>query len=484
MILLGLVLVSCMGAAVIVWHNHRIENLLTHIVEEELTAYQIAETLEKALVNQKGFVSYYFLDNNPDWLQRLGEYRQLFKDRLAKAIAITYDPNERKIILRIDRKFGEYVKLKDQVIELFKNGETQLAMIHHQKVRTLFFSILSDCEMYKLLHDKKIKQAGYDSRIEAKRLKTIAGVSAFVISSLSLSLIIFLARRILDPLRKMVFESRLGVNKERSKDEVQMLSHSIKGLIHDAGQKHRKLEESRKHLIQSEKLALVGKLAAGMAHSVRNPLTSVKMRLFSLSRTLTLNEYQREDFDVISEEIRHVDTIVQNFLEFSRPPKLNLQWINPSQIVDLALQLLQHRLKSYDVSVNVTRNKALPKIKGDPEQLKEVIVNLIVNACEAMENGGLITIAEVIRVDEVKGRVISIELTDNGPGVPESIRDKILQPFFTTKDEGTGLGLSIASRIIEEHNGYLDFKTEVGIGTTFSIHFLLDGEGHEDHSNY
>ena len=147
-------------------------------------------------------------------------------------------------------------------------------------------------------------------------------------------------------------------------NEIKALSRAVRGLIEDVDQTHCELEKSREHLLQAEKMALVGKLAAGMAHSIRNPFTSVKMRLFSLGRTLELTDTQKEDFDVISEEIRHIDTIVQNFLEFSRPPKLKMQPISPSAVVDLALQLLEHRLKSYDVNVKVIRNHAAARDPG------------------------------------------------------------------------------------------------------------------------
>jgi signal transduction histidine kinase len=141
-------------------------------------------------------------------------------------------------------------------------------------------------------------------------------------------------------------------------------------------------------------MAMVGKLAAGMAHSVRNPFTSVKMRLFSLSRSLKLSGTQKEDFDVISEEIDHIDTIVQNFLEFSRPPKLRMQPVSPSTVVDTAIQLLRYRLESYNVKAIIHRDKMLPAVDADPDQLKEVLVNLMVNACEAMTGGGTIDIHE------------------------------------------------------------------------------------------
>ncbi|MCD6304753.1 MAG: histidine kinase, partial [Deltaproteobacteria bacterium] len=230
------------------------------------------------------------------------------------------------------------------------------------------------------------------------------------------------------------------------------------------------LEKSRETLLQAEKMASVGKLAAGMAHSIRNPLTSVKMRLFSLGRSLQLSETQRDDFSVISEEIRHIDTIVQNFLEFSRPPKLKMQWVSPSEVVDLVLELLRHRLESYNVEVSVRREYGpLPEVQGDPEQLKEVLVNLVENACEAMHGGGAIVITEEeIREGPLDSTVV-IRVADNGPGIKEAILGKVMQPFFTTKEEGTGLGLSIARRIIEEHGGTLAVESQEGAGAVFVI---------------
>jgi len=206
-----------------------------------------------------------------------------------------------------------------------------------------------------------------------------------------------------------------------------------------------------------------------MAHSIRNPFTSVQMRLFSLKRSLALTAVQKEDLDVIAEEIKHIDTIVQNFLEFSRAPKLKIQSVSASAVVDLTLQLLQHRLKSYDVDVHLMRNGDLPLIRADPEQLKEVLVNIIINACEAMQPGGAIDIVERVGRHPQLGPVVEIRLTDTGPGVSEDVRRKIFDPFFTTREEGTGLGLSIVRRIVEEHGGVVDAASVQGKGTTFTI---------------
>ena len=177
-----------------------------------------------------------------------------------------------------------------------------------------------------------------------------------------------------------------------------------------------------------------------------------------------MSSAQKDDFQVISEEIRHIDTIVQNFLEFSRPPKLIMQRINPSDVVEMVLQLLRHRLESYNVSIEVHgERESLPTIEADPEQLKEVLVNLVENACQAMNGkGGAIVITEEKTRLAPYGLAVRIKLEDNGPGMEASIREKIFQPFFTTKEEGTGLGLSIASRIVEEHGGELRVHVKPG----------------------
>jgi signal transduction histidine kinase len=229
------------------------------------------------------------------------------------------------------------------------------------------------------------------------------------------------------------------------------------------------IKTAQRVIRESEKLALVGRIAASAAHSIRNPLTSVKMRLFSMERTLDLSATQQEDFDVISEEIRHIDSIVQNFLRFSRLPKPRMQRINPSDVVDMSLQLVRYRLESYDVEVKLCRQDRLPDIVADVDQLKEVLVNLLVNAREAMGSGGRIVISEEEDTMESLGRVVVIRVSDNGPGIPEEIQGKLFEPFFSTKEEGTGLGLSIAARILEEHGGLLNVRSQEGNGATFTI---------------
>jgi signal transduction histidine kinase len=484
LILAALVFITLAGGFVTVWYSFKMERLLTIVTEKELAAFQTAEALEMALANQKGFLSYYFIEGNPEWLRQLGEYRQIFKERLKDALSLADSEDEEKVLRRIKTEYAHYVEVKDRVIGLYQMGNREEGIRLHRQVRDIFFSVLELCENFKDIHAQKIKQVKSDNQAEAAKLRVIAAAAVIAGVLLAVLLAFVLGHQILSPVRRLAAEADGSLGPEKDEDEVSALSRSVRGLLQNVDQTQSELQKSRESLLQIEKMALVGKLAAGMAHSIRNPFTSVKMRLFSLSRSLEFTDTQKEDFEVIAEEIRRIDTIVQNFLEFSRPPKLVMQSISPSVVVDQTIQLLQHRLKSYDVDVRIERRQPLPEIDADPEQLKEVLVNLVINACEAMEGGGAIVIQEKEVLNPANGRMAVIRVSDNGPGIADSIRDRVLQPFFTTKEEGTGLGLSIAVRIVEEHGGLINIETNPDEGATFIISLPIKEANNEHDTDY
>jgi signal transduction histidine kinase len=484
LILIALVMITLTGGVVTVWYTYQMEHLLTAITEKELTAFQTAGALEIALANQKGFVSYYFIEGDAEWLWQLGEFRQIFKERLNDAIQLAETEGERNALFRIKAEYARYIDVKDRVIGFYKEGRREAGTLLHRQARDLFFAVLELCEKYKDIHEERIVQTKSDSQGQAARLRIIAAIAVLLSFLLAILLALVLGYQVLAPVRRLTAEAGREGDTGPAGDEVKALSLSVRGLIQNVDQTQSELAKSRESLLQAEKMALVGKLAAGMAHSIRNPFTSVKMRLFSLNRSLEFTDTQKEDFDVISEEIRRIDTIVQNFLEFSRPPKLTIQSVSPSVIVDQTIQLLKHRLKAYDVGVTIERRQNLPEIDADPEQLKEVFVNLIVNACEAMERGGSIVIREQETITPSGGRMAVVRVVDGGPGIAESIREKVLQPFFTTKEEGTGLGLSIVDRIIKEHQGSMDIESNPNGGTTFVISLPIKEPDHGDDSDH
>lgn len=476
-LLLGaLLLVNLTGPAIMIWYAATARDLYTATADKDLAALTAAHELENALLNQKGYATYYYLSQDAAWLTKLNESRRIFALWLERARLEVEDNEAATLLDAIAAAHARYTAAKDNVIALYRQGRIDAAKHEHWGVREEFDDVRDLCEKFKELHRARMRETG---RIYLERTDMVMGVAVIgvlVNASLSFFLAYVLVGQILDPLRRLARDGRAGQETGPLSNEVKFIGQKFRDLMDDVDKAHLDLETSRGHLIQTEKLAMAGKLAAGVAHTIRNPLTSVKMRLFSLERSLKLDPSQKEDFEVIAEEIGHIDTIVRNFLEFARPPKLAAQSVSPSDVVDTVLRLLKHRLDSYNVTVRLERSKRLPEILADPDQLKEALVNLVLNACEAMVEGGTITIREETGILEPHGRILAVRVTDTGPGVPPAIAQSVFQPFYTTKGEGSGLGLSIVRRIVEEHGGWITLQSPQGRGATFTMVFPYEGE--------
>ena len=470
-LIIGLTVCILSTFMVTVWHLYHIDRLFSDVVNEDIAALQAAEELQTALVMQKGFVTYYFLQGTPNWLTKLEQYNTSFQAWIQKARQTSHDYTTMEILDTIESKYLTYAMARAQVIQLYKDGKRDQGAKLHWSVRDQFFTIVDLCTKYKTIYKNSIANHLLNVKTQKQRLNIMTGSLFLIAVTLAGILAFIIFYRVLAPVHDLVeaLQQPLSDSSPGSKNEIIQLSRRVQCLISKANQTRSKLEKSQEHLQQNEKLATLGKLGAGVAHSVRNPLTSVKMRLFSLQRSLTLDTVQKEDFEVISEEIRHIDTILSNFLEFSRRPKLKSQISTLEEVIDMALQLMRHRLESYGITATKDIREKLPSLMLDQDQIKEVLVNLLENAGDAMNDGGTIIIAAKQGVVEPLGHVVVMTVTDNGPGIPEELQKKIFQPFFSAKEEGTGLGLNIAKRIIEDHGGWISVKSKSNEGTTFTI---------------
>ena len=469
LILAILVLITVCAGSVMIWYTYQMESLFTQSVEKEMMQFLAVEEFLQELIKHKGFVSYYFMDGDVKWLARLKEQRQALREHFASAHRLASTAEDSAAFQRIESKYMQYIESKDRVIDLYKSGKREEGSVLHQEVREYFDEMLELCEAYEVMLTRRLRKTQLESQEQASRMRAIAATAILSGVFLCLLLVFVLLRQIFGPIRRLITEAERSGGSAGAANEMKALSHEVRELIEDADQTQQALEKSRSRLVQAEKMAMVGRLAAGVAHSIRNPLTSIKMRLFSLERSLDLPPNQKEDFEVISEETRHIDTIVRNFLEYARPSKLKMQKISPSELIDMNLQLLRHRFKSYGVNVDLRRSEPLPEILVDPDQLKEVFVNILINACEATGEGGSISIEEEIAELQPLGLVSVIRIRDNGPGIPAELQENVFEPFFSTKEDGTGLGLSIAVRIVAQHGGRLSLESEEGQGTTFII---------------
>jgi len=230
-------------------------------------------------------------------------------------------------------------------------------------------------------------------------------------------------------------------------------------------QRTREITQIQAQLIRSEKLASLGELVAGIAHEINNPLTGILVFASLMQKSPEISPAMREDLDTIIRETKRCGRIVKGLLEFSRcsPPKKDHCSLN--LVADRALGLMEHQQLFREITVVREYDADLPEALLDPNQLEQVLVNLLLNAAQAMAGTGELKVASGVRQGSVYLRV-----TDSGCGIPETILGKIFDPFFSTKEnKGTGLGLSVSYGIVQEHGGSIDVESEVGVGTTFII---------------
>ena len=229
------------------------------------------------------------------------------------------------------------------------------------------------------------------------------------------------------------------------------------------------LQDSKDELVRSEKLAFTGRIAASLAHEIRNPLTNVAMSVQQLKKTFKPDGPQIKHVEIITNNIGRANHLITELINCARPPKLNLQ---PYDIHNL----LKSILKSTKVKLRFQKVKAVKRfttkasiIKMDKEQLERAFLNLVSNAVEAMPKGGMLTI-----VTELNGNFFRIKIQDTGKGIPEENIIKIFDPFFSTRADGVGLGLTVCYGIIVSHGGTIEVESKPKEGSVFTVSLPLE----------
>lgn len=242
--------------------------------------------------------------------------------------------------------------------------------------------------------------------------------------------------------------------------------------------KHRiELEEDLK---RADRLAMLGTLAAGLAHEIRNPLGGIKGAAQLLRRSIDMNSSLREYTDIMIREVDRVNKLIGELLDLSRPPQLTLAPVNIHEILDDVLLLESPTAGERKVTIKKRFDPSLPPIRGDRAQLTQVFLNLVKNAFQAMDKPGSLAIITRLETDyhvreqgTERNRFMWVEISDEGAGIKEEDLAHIFAPFFTTKNSGTGLGLAICYGIIKEHGGIIRVESSEGKGTTFKVSLLV-----------
>jgi two-component system NtrC family sensor kinase len=296
-----------------------------------------------------------------------------------------------------------------------------------------------------------------------------------VVTLASLVLIFLVMIVVMRPIRRIVamsqkvaagdLSARIGI---RPPGEMGVLCEAVDGMADAVVQREKRLEQAvRQQVTRAEKLASIGRLAAGVAHEINNPLTGVLTFAHLMREKSNMDAQDQEDLDLIIHETTRAADIVRGLLDFARERPIRMEPLDLNDVVRRTVRLIANQKKFEHIVIDEVLYDDLPPVRGDMNQLQQVLLNLSLNACAAMPKGGTLT----IRTIPTNGEII-LKVIDTGCGIKAEHLDRIFEPFFTTQDvgKGTGLGLSVTYGIVEQHGGEVEVQSQEGQGSTFVIH--------------
>jgi signal transduction histidine kinase len=400
-----------------------LQKISSAIMKENVSSLKAAEELEIALLNQKGLVSNYLLDGNFAWLKTLEEKKKDFDTWFKNAQSVALTESEKRILRDIFNMYKIYDNQRNRAIKLYQaNNVLDARRILANDMKNSVDSLYQKCEDLLLVNEMLIAKAETSSKKNVFRMTAIIWLT--IIGTLCLGGIMgfFIARKI---------------NEE---------------------------------LVRSAKMASLGQLSATVAHEIRNPLTAIKMRLYSLQDQVKSNTDSKEDMLIINEEINRLEKIIKNFLDFARPPELKLEVCDISNVLQSVINLVKSKAESSNIRIENRIEASLPGIKVDKEQMRQVFLNIMLNAIDVMPKGGIIELkASFNGHNKKQNGLLKVEIKDTGQGMDPDLKNKLFEPFITTKEQGTGLGLFIASRIVKLHKGDIVVDSAPGKGTIVTV---------------
>ena len=311
--------------------------------------------------------------------------------------------------------------------------------------------------------------------IVAVFLAIVIGVTlaSFVLLFIATELVLRPVRSVVAMAQKVIGGDLSARVNLRPPGEMGVLCRAIDSMAQAVAEREELLQQAtRQQIGRSEKLASVGRLAAGVAHEINNPLTGVLAFADMLRSKENMDDQDRQDLDLIVRETKRAREIVRGLLDFARETPSVKSCLNLNEVLGQTVRLLGKREAFQNIYIVENFAERLPPVNGDKNQLQQVFLNLCLNACEAMPDGGTLLVGTSFAADRVV-----VEVTDTGCGIKKEHLDQIFEPFFTTKPvgKGTGLGLSVSYGIVRQHGGTLEVASDEGKGTTFTVSFPAAG---------
>ncbi|MBN1199737.1 MAG: MCP four helix bundle domain-containing protein [Bacteroidales bacterium] len=479
------------GGFLIISYTYQVQDTSNTIIEENISNIRAAKELEITLHGIRAISLNYIIDKDSSWVESLREKEVEFARVLENARQSANTTEETLLIRQIGALFSNYEQNLKNAMASERQGDTLIAnalLVHGS--RDLINTIEDKC--LALVLSNQNSQASYEKRIRRNNDIVRTAMYWFGIGGLALGLILgwLVARILLNPIYKLVLKVRDAAGSELVEHvrmspgkELEEIDLHINRMISRINQAHEELRQNQELLEKSSKLAAIGKIAPAIAHEIRNPLAAIKMLIYTMKKEGGISEEKSYDLQVILGEISRMENFLQSFLQYARPVTPQLKEVEVLPVIREMIHLMAPQMTQNRIELKESFAEARCYVQTDTDQLKQVLMNLLRNATEAMQEGGVLTVATAlseVKLNEGTGSIVRIVISDTGHGIPGEVIGSLFDPFVKGGATGTGLGLSISQRIIELHHGWISAVNNPTKGATFTIHLPVSSiTGHE-----
>jgi two-component system, NtrC family, sensor histidine kinase HydH len=479
------------GGYLVIAYSYNLQKNTERRIDEARQSVNVAKEMEMELVRLRGFTFTYLVDPTPQWLDSIKTRETRFIIFLERARLNSNTPEEISLIQQISALFSNY---EQSII----NASARVRRRQYSQANALLIFAAKD--LLSTIHEKSRSFIALNIQAEENYELEIANANKIILHTMislgfggilaGLLLGWIISRMVLNPINQLILQVRgasggafLEKLEVPEHGDLEELGNRIRTLIERINKTQEALEKNKELLQYSNKYAVLGKVAPTLAHEIRNPLAAIKMLIYSMKDVEGFPDSLIQDLEIISSEVDRMEGFIKNFLKFARPADPVFVDTDPVEVLQEVIQLLKPKFKTNEITLTDNTATARFRVSADAGHLKQLFMNLLINAIEAMPDGGEMTLNTSLHdgpevPDGNSGRkYLALSIEDSGPGLPEKVINHLFEPFIKGNDQGVGLGLSISQNIASIHKGWIEGKNNPeGAGAIFHIFLPLVSE--------
>ncbi len=461
------------------WYVHLSQRRTSDMLDHNVSSIRAAEELELLIRELRTELNRYLLSDDDSHIRK-GLAMKKDIDGWTKEVQRCATADDETSLVKEIKKDSEVFFARLSEFNSRLNDESSKAALQRSTRDLLTNQILVNARKYLDINEKDLERSQADGRMMDKRVAlgllllgtcgSIAGLLAgYALARGITRELVHLSFPIRDVAGKL--NEVVGPITVSAKPGLQDLQSVLVNVAREVGTIVGQLQDSHREMMRADQLAATGQLAAGLAHELRNPLMSIKLIIQAARRDTTGDErLDAMDLRILDEEVTRLESLLQTFLEFAKPATLETRRLNLQGIVEPSLQLLSRRAAIKRVSFSSRVHAGACDVEGDESQLRQVLLNLLLNAIDAAPPGGTVQVdVRPVAPDGAAEGFVELRVADNGSGLASEMRQRIFEPFFSTRETGLGLGLAICKRIVDSHGGEITADNRPGGGAEFVV---------------